>query len=131
MAGPPVGRLPPAVGRERRQPKLVDALTGATADAGSIPAASTFGHCANRGRDDAIRGFHVGATVDLELADETSEEAPSGVWFRIGYEVIDWSRNGRRFEIDSTTQRELICAAYVSAHRRGVAASVDSAASQC
>jgi hypothetical protein len=40
MAGPPVGRLPPAVGRDPRQPKLVEAQIGATADAGSIPAAS-------------------------------------------------------------------------------------------
>src|SRR5215212_9615658 len=42
MAGPSVGRLPPAAGRDPRQPKLVEAQIGATADAGSIPAASTF-----------------------------------------------------------------------------------------
>jgi hypothetical protein len=40
MAGPPDGRLPPAVGRDPRQPKLVEAQIGAGADAGSIPAAS-------------------------------------------------------------------------------------------
>jgi hypothetical protein len=43
MAGPAVGRLHSGrPGEIKEQPKLVDALSGASADAGSIPAASTF-----------------------------------------------------------------------------------------
>jgi hypothetical protein len=42
MASPAVGRLRTGrPGETKAQPKLVDALTGASADAGSIPAAST------------------------------------------------------------------------------------------
>src|SRR5687767_3327313 len=42
MASPAVGWFPPAGGRNSREPKLVDVQLGATADAGSIPAASIF-----------------------------------------------------------------------------------------
>ena len=43
MASPAVGRLRTGrPGETKAQPKLVDALAGASADAGSIPAASTF-----------------------------------------------------------------------------------------
>ncbi len=43
MAGPAVGRLPSGrPGETKGRAKLVEALPGAIADAGSIPAASTF-----------------------------------------------------------------------------------------
>jgi hypothetical protein len=42
MTSPAVGRLSPAVGRNAREPTLVDAQSGRLTDAGSIPAASIF-----------------------------------------------------------------------------------------